>query len=118
MLYHKRSDKKHVQQLCIPNELIGLILSVLHDTRFTGHRIVFKLYENSLKKVWWNKMYTDIQNYVYSCMLCMETNTGHLLNMDIPDGPFYTIHVDLLKFHTSSKGFNYILVIIDSFPRL
>ena len=80
------------------------------------------MYENALKKVWWNNMYNDIQNYVSSCRLCMETNTGHLPNiplnsLDIRDGPFHTIHVDLLKFHTSSKGFNYILVIIDSFSK-
>ena len=67
-------------------------------------------------------MYKDIQNYVSSCTLCMETNTGPLPNiplnpLDIPDGPFHTIHVDLLKFHTSSKGYNYILVIIDSFSK-
>ena len=52
----------------------------------------------------------------------METNTGHLLNIqlnpfDIPDGTYHTIHVDLLKFHTSSKGFKYIIVIIDSFSK-
>ena len=125
LLYHlwnKRSDKNMYKQLCIPNELRSQILSVLHDTKFTGHRGVFKMYEHALKKVWWNKMYRDIQNYVSSCRLCMETNTGHLPNiplnpLDIPDGPFHTIHVDLLKFHTPSKGFNYILVIIDSFSK-
>ena len=110
------------KQLCIPNELRLQILSVLHDTNFTGHRGAFKMYENALKKIWWNNMYKDIQNYVSSCTLCMETNTGHLPNiplnpLDIPDGPFHTIHVDLLKFHTSSKGYNYILVIIDSFSK-
>ena len=30
---------------------------------------------------------------------------------------FQTIHVDLLKFHTPSKGNNFILVIIDAFPK-
>ena len=65
-------------------------------------------------------MYKDNQNYVSSCTWCMETNTCYfphiLLNpLDIPDGPFHTIHVDLLKFHTSSRCYNYILVIIYSF---
>ena len=81
------------------------------------------MYENALKKVWWNNMYKDIQNYVSSCRLCLETNTGHLPNiplkpLDIPDDPFHTIHVDLLKFHTSNIGFNYFLVIIDSFSMI
>ena len=52
----------------------------------------------------------------------METNTDHLPNiplnpLNIPDGPFHTIHMDLLKFHTSSKDFKYFLVIIDSFSK-
>ena len=37
--------------------------------------------------------------------------------LDIPDGPFHTMRMDLLKFYTSSRGFNYILVIIDSFSQ-
>ena len=104
LLYHiwnKRSDKNMYKQLCIPNELRLQILSVLHDTNFTGHRGAFKMYENALNKIWWNNMYKDIQNYVSSCTLCMETNTGHLPN--IPLHP--------------SKGYNYILVIIDSFSK-
>ena len=76
-LWNKRSDKNTYKQLCIHNELRSQILSVLHDTKCTGHRGVFKVYENALKKVWWNNMYKDIQNYVSSYMLCMETNTGH-----------------------------------------
>ena len=121
-LYNKRSDKNMYKQLCIPSELRSKILCVLHDSRFTCHRGVFKMYENALKKVYWNNMYKYIQNYVSSCRSCMETNTGHLPNvplnpLDIPDGQFHTIHVDLLTFHTSSKGFNYILVIIDYFSK-
>ena len=37
--------------------------------------------------------------------------------MEIPSAPFQTIHVDLLKFHTPSKGNNFILVIIDAFSK-
>ena len=38
-------------------------------------------------------------------------------SIEIPSAPFQTIHVDLLKFHTPSRGNNYIFVIIDSFPK-
>ena len=60
--------------------------------------------------------------YVSSCKLCLKTNTGHspkipLTPLEIPSAPFQTIHVDLLKFHTPSKGNNFILVILDAFSK-
>ena len=53
-----------------------------------------------------------MQNYVASCNLCMETNIGHspkipLNLLEIPSAPFQIIHVDLLKFHTPSRGNKY-----------
>ena len=37
--------------------------------------------------------------------------------LDVPEGPFCSVHVDLLKIHTLSRGFSYILVIIDDFSK-
>ena len=51
----------------------------------------------------------------------METiNAGHtqkipLNPLEIPSAPFQAINVDLLKIHTPSRVYNYILVIINSF---
>ena len=75
------------------------------------------MYEDAIRHFRWNTIYKDIQNYVSSCKLCLKTNTGHspeipLNPLEIPSAP---IHVDLLKFHTPSKGNNLILVIIDAF---
>ena len=63
-----------------------------------------------------------MQNYVSSCKLCLKTNTGHsqkipLNPLKISSAPFQITHVDLLKFHTPSRGNNYILVIIDSLSK-
>ena len=108
--------------MCIPRELRPTILSLLHDTNFTGHKGVHKMYENAIRHFWWNDIYNDMQNYVSSCKLCLKTNTGHspkipLNTLEIHSAPFQTIHVDLLKFHTPSKGNNFILVIIDAFSK-
>ena len=44
--------------------------------------------------------------------------TKYPLNpLEIPSASFQTIHVDLLKFHTPSRGNNHILVIIDAFSK-
>ena len=106
-LWNKRLNRHIYKQMCIPREL-----------RPKTH----KMYEDAIRHFWWNNIYKDIQNYVSSCKLCLKTNTGHspkiLLNpFEIPSAPFQTIHVDLLKFHTPSKGNNFILVIIDAFSK-
>ena len=47
-----------------------------------------------------------------------RTFTKDLLNpLGILSAPFKTIRVALLKCHTPSRGFNYVLVIIDSFSK-
>ena len=63
-----------------------------------------------------------MQNYVSSSKLCLKTNTCnspkiHLNPLEITSAHFQTIHVDLLKFHTPSKGNNFILLIIDAFSK-
>ena len=53
-----------------------------------------------------------MQHYVSSCKLCLKANTGHspkipINPLKIPSAHFQTIYVDLLKFHTPSKGNNF-----------
>ena len=125
LVYHlcnKRSNRYIYKQLCIPRELRPTILSLLHDTNFAGHKVMHKMYEDAIRHCWWNNIYKDMHNYVSSCKLCLKTNTGHspkipLTQLEIPSAPFQTIHVDLLKFHTPSKGNNFNLVIIDAFSK-
>ena len=108
---------KHIYKpLCIPRESRPKIISLLHDTKLTGHKEVHKMYEEEIIHIWWNYIYKDMQNYVSSCKLGMETNTRHSPKipfhlLEIPSASFQTVHVDLLKFHTSSRGYKYILVI-------
>ena len=98
------------------------IISILHDTKLTDHKGVFKMFQDAIRKLWWNTLYKDLQNYVSSCKLCSETNTGHspkipLHSLSVPTAPFSTVHVDLLSFHTPSNVCKYICVIIDGFSR-
>ena len=112
----------HIQTMCIPRALRPKIISLLHDMNFAGHKCVHKMYDDAIRHSWWNNIYKDMQNYVSSCKLCLKTNTWHspkihLNPLEIPSIPIQTIHVDLLKFHTPSKGNNFMLVIIDAFKK-
>ena len=96
--------KSNKDRYIVENELIYHLwnkktLSLLHDTRFTMHRGVHKMYEDAIRHFWWNNIYKDMQNYVSSCNLCLKTNTGHsptihLNPLEMPSAYFQTIHVD------------------------
>ena len=125
LLYHvwlDKNRKERYKQLCIPAEYREKVLAVLHDIKTTGHRGAAKMYWESQRKVYWSDMYKDIQNYVASCKLCMESNTGHapkvqLCPIPAETLPFRRVHVDLLKFKVPSRGYNYVLALIDSFSK-
>ena len=121
-LWNTRLNRHIYKQLWIPRELRPKILSLLHDTNFAGHKGMHKMYEDAIRHFCWNNIYKDMQDYVSSCKLCLKTNTGHspkipLNPLEISSAPFQTIYVDLLKFHTPSKGNNFILVIIEAFSK-
>ena len=125
LLYHvwfNTSNKTVYKQLCIPKQHRQLIMELLHDVVTSGHRGVFKMWCMANKKLYWKSMYSDMKNYVYSCKLCSESNTGHapkvpLQPLPVASSPFEIVHVDLVGFHTPSCGYKYILVIIDAFSK-
>ena len=124
LLYHLRTDRNNVtiKQLCIPKEFRTIIMSSLHDMKSSAHQSTAKCYNRAVRRFYWRGMNSDIQNYVQSCHSCMASNTGHypkapLQNLQVSKLPFERIHYDLLRIKTLSRGYQYILVIIDSFSR-
>ena len=124
LLYHIWNSKNGLvyKQLCIPVQLRDKVLLALHDLETTGHIGVNKMLTKAQHSMFWHGMYTDIQNYVSSCKLCLESNTGHppkvaLNPVQLPTAPFTQVNIDLLRFHVASRGFHYILVMVDSFSK-
>ena len=69
------------------------------------------MYEESIiKHFCWSNMYKDMQDWVSSCKLCMETTQDihqiFINPVEIHSAPFETIHAYLLMFHTPSRGCN------------
>ena len=68
-------------------------------------------------------MPTDVALYVKACKKCAEAKRGHyakapLVPLPVPEGPFRTLHIDTMKLHTPSCGYNYVLTIVDAFSKL
>ena len=55
-LWNKMLNRHIYKQLCIPRELRPKILSLLHDTNFTGHKGTHKMYEDAIRHFWWNNI--------------------------------------------------------------
>ena len=126
LLYHIWTSRSaHIvhKQLCIPVELRRTVLSILHDTKLAGHKSVNKMFHEAISRIFWNSMYRDMQDYVSSCKICLEANRGKpphipMKASELPIRPFHKIAIDVLRIPTPSRGYQYILVIVDLFSRL
>lgn len=123
LLYHIGKNKQGTmdyQQICVPIEFRTQIMKIHHDLNTAGHMATFKMFNKAKMRFYWQNMYTDMQNYVSSCKLCLQSNTGHppkvaLKSLPVVTEPFTSIHIDLLRFHTTSAKNQYVIVIIDAF---
>ena len=78
------------------------------------------MYNKAARRFYWMGIYSDMQNYVSSCRLCMQTNRGHspkvaLKPLPVATEPFGSIHIDLLRFYSPSSKNQYKIVLIDVF---
>ena len=101
-------NSDNYQQICVPIEFRSEIMKINHDLKTSGHVGAFKMYNKERLRFVWIGMYGDIQNYVSSCKLCMQTNTGNLPRVAlkpllVATEPYASIHLDLLRFYTPSN---------------
>ena len=116
----KQQGNEQNQQICVPIEFRSQIMQIYHDLKTSGHMGAFKMYSKASTRFYWIGMYSDMQNYVSSCRLCMQTNTGHppkvaLKPLPVSTEQFASIHIDLLRFYSPYRKNQYIIVLIDAF---
>ena len=81
-----------------------------------------KMYHSALRRFWWPGMYTQFENYVKSCKICLTATKGHypriaLKSLPTPNQIFECIHIDLLAIKTVSNKNKYMLVMVDSLSK-
>ncbi|XP_076032501.1 uncharacterized protein LOC143020220 [Oratosquilla oratoria] len=94
--------EQDVVQLVIPESLVGVVLSIVHDSPQAGHPGRDKNLGMALKKYYRARMHLDIAQ----CKSCAQ-NKGHttpILEYPTPSCPFYTVAIDLLQFPCSIQG--------------
>ena len=117
-------DEKEDWKLVVPKDQRPDVFKECHDAPTSGHLGIYKTYHRLLQKYYWPKMRKDTANYVSHCKICQQakSNTmkpaGLMGTQRVVDKPWQTISLDLMgPFVRSSRGFKYLLVIVDYFSK-
>ena len=97
--------------IVIPESLCNDALKVLHRS----HMGIVKTKERASTSMFWPKIYSDIENYLSTCCLCMMYKVkqqAEPLEHDIPTKPWCSLTLDNFEY----KGTLY-LIIYDRFTR-
>jgi len=103
-----------ISQVCIPQKFREKIMKSMHSDMHLGLQ---RFYSTIKCRFYWDRMYTDIHDFVVSCIDCQiyKPNTHPLRN---PVGklpiaqPLTRFNVDVHGPYCESNGFKYILAFI------
>lgn len=116
-------DDKWIQQIALPRVLRLDALNAYHDNSAGGaHLGIEKVMAAMKTKYHWPRMHQEIYDYIHSCDTCQRikrdthARSPPLTSLPIV-GRFERWHMDFLKLHKTTKGYQYVLLIVDSFTK-
>jgi len=112
-------DNTKLFRLFIPRSCRQKALEILHGISHWGISAMKRM---ARKKMFWQGMNKDIEDYSQKCDICKVKGPGKLFKESlhetpIPPRPWYTVAIDLVSLPATSKGFLHVLTIIDMFTR-
>ena len=116
-----RLSKAGVSQLVIPETLVGDVLKLNHDSPGVNHEGISRTYARIRCRYYWPSMFSDIEQYVRSCEVCLRGKTGaHLARPQLASWDvgelFHRLHVDFAgPLAPTARGNQFILVMVDAF---
>ena len=131
ILYHKPvvrskidiTDMPRSEQLAVPTVLRDDLLRSYHDSLAGGgHQGVDRTYQAIKLKYFWPTMHGDVKRYVESCIACQRSKRAYT-NTKAPLNPLPVVdifarwHIDVLGPLKKAQGYQYVLVMVDSFSR-
>ena len=112
-----------VKRLAVPLALRNDVILSYHDQLVGLHNGKDITYHTMRYKYYWPGMYTDISEYVKTCLECQTSKLdNHKRPIPLKPLPvldvFRRVHLDILgPLKTSKDGFTHILLIVDSFSK-
>jgi hypothetical protein len=115
------------KRICVPEikSIREMILRETHDSTYSIHVGITKMYLDLKKKCWWFSLKRDVAEYVAICDTCQrvkaehERPTGLLQPMKIPEWKWEEVGIDFIVGlpHTKS-GYDSIWVIVDRLTKV
>ena len=110
----------------MPNnkELREEILREHHDPADVGYPGQLRMMELLKRTYWWPGLKEDVKKYVQGCFKCQQNKVQHqkkageLHPLEIPQGPWQEISIDIIRPLPKSNGMDAIVVIIDRFTKI
>ena len=113
-------------RIYVPNnkELREEILKKHHDPADIGHPGQHRMLELLKRTYWWPELKEDIKRYVQGCFKCQQNKvqhqkkTGELHPLEIPQGLWQEISIDIIGLLPKSNRIDVIVVIVDRFTKI
>ena len=113
-------------RIYVPNnkELREEILKEHHDPADIGHPGQHKMLELLKRTYWWPGLKKDVKGYVQGCFKCKQNKVQHqrkageLHLLEISQGLWQEISIDIIGLLPKSNGMDAIVVIVDRFTKM
>ena len=113
-------------RIYIPNnkDIKGEILRENHDPVDVGHPGQHRMQELIKRTYWWPELKEDVKKYVQGYIKCQQNKmqhqkkAGELHLVEIPEGPWQDISIDMIGPLPRSNEMDAILVIVDRFIKM
>ena len=105
-------------------ELRKEILKKHHDLADIGHPGQHRMLELLKRTYWWPGLKEDIKRYIQGCFKCQQNKVQHqrkageLYPLEIPQGPWQEISIDIIGSLLKSNRMDAIVVIVDRFTKM
>ena len=113
-------------RIYVPNneELREEILWEHHDPADVGHPGQHRMMELLKRTYWWPGQKKDVKKYVQGCFKCQpnkvqhQKKAGELHPLEIPQGPWQEISIDIIGPLPKSNEMDAIVIIVDRFTKM
>jgi len=100
------------------------ILKENHDSVDVGHPGQHRMLELLKRNYWWPGLKEDVKRYVQGCFKCQQNKvqhqrkTGELHPLEISQGPWQEISIDIIGPLPKSNGMDAIAIIVNRFMKM
>ena len=113
-------------RIYVPNnkDLKEEIMREHHDSADVGHPGQHRMHELIKRTYWWPGLKEDVKKYVQGCIKCQQNKVQHqrkageLHPLEIPEGPWQDISINMIGPLLRSNRMDAILVIVDRFIKM